>query len=134
MTPPDAVATRKRWWAWRVKDFPADRQVARDDIPSASHSTEIADRHHTSDLLVRRMRALHLDPDRFATNEGSLFAELTRLCARCESGSQCQRALDDEFTDPGWQAWRDFCPNSTTLRVLAALEGCEPVAAFDRVR
>ena len=78
------------------------------------------------------MRALHLDPDRFAASEDTAFAELKRLCARCESRGQCESELEDEFADPGWQTWRDYCPNSTTLRMLTALHGCEIVAAFEQ--
>jgi hypothetical protein len=102
-----------------------DPQLDRDDVFSAERTTDVAHQQDHADLLVRRMRALHLDPDRFAASDNSAFAELSRLCERCDSRGQCERELEDEFADPGWQAWRDYCPNSTTLSVLTALHGCE---------
>jgi len=76
------------------------------------------------DLLPRRMAALHLDVDGFARREPLTFRELHRLCALCDSHRQCARGLADEMADPGWQDWRDYCPNATTLSLLSALEGC----------
>ena len=76
------------------------------------------------DLLPRRMRGLHFDVDEFARAEPFAFRELQRFCALCESYRECERELADEFADPGWQNWRDYCPNATTLSVLSTLQVC----------
>jgi hypothetical protein len=119
---PAAASTSWQWWARHPKVGSTDQGNTRSEQPS------------TAGLLARRMRGLHLDPERFASSEESAFAELARLCARCESGGHCGRGLDDEFADLGWQAWRDYCPNATTLSVLTALQGCESAVADARLR
>lgn len=81
----------------------------------------------TSDvsLLFRRMAALRIDRDELAGDEPLLFRELQGFCSLCRSKGQCVRGLigglDD---DPGWQDWRDYCPNAATLSVLATLRDC----------
>jgi hypothetical protein len=75
--------------------------------------------------LRRRMAALRVDPDELARSEPAAFQELQRLCATCDSRGRCALDLADESTDPAWQAWRDYCPNATTLSVRSALQGCQ---------
>lgn len=134
-TPWGGVATFWRRWGWRAMQVPPpDSRFNQDDTLSTERTMDVARQQERAGLLVRRMHALHLDPDRFAGGEDSAFGELKRLCARCESRGQCERELDDEFADPGWQAWRDYCPNSTTLSMLTALHGCEGVGAFETAR
>lgn len=77
-------------------------------------------------LLCRRMRALHLDPDELYCSEPRAFGVLHRLCATCDVPGRCARDLADEFADPGWQDWRNYCPNATTLSILSALRVCGP--------
>jgi hypothetical protein len=137
LTPPGApwggVAIFWRRWGRRATDLPTpDSRFDQDDAVTADQTRDDACPQGRVGLLVRRMRALHLDPDRFAAGEGSAFAELKRLCAQCASRGQCEHALEDEFADPGWQAWRDYCPNSTTLSLLTALHECEGVSVFER--
>ena len=74
------------------------------------------------DLLPRRMLGLHFDVDEFSRTEPLAFGKLRELCALCESRRECERDLADEFADPGWQKWRDYCPNATTLCVLSTLQ------------
>jgi hypothetical protein len=83
---------------------------------------EVAD---SSDLLKRRMRALHLDPDDLDRAPARVAGVTTGLCARCEARGKCARDLDDEFGDPGWGDWRNYCPNATTLSLLSTLHECE---------
>lgn len=135
-TPPEApwggVATFWRRWGWRATDLPSTDPIFNQQESLSSERTADAERQQDRvGLLVRRMHALHLDPDRFSAGEDFAFAELKRLCARCESRGQCERELEDEFADPGWQAWRDYCPNSTTLSMLTALHECEGVGVFE---
>ncbi len=84
----------------------------------ASYSPERAE------LLRRRMVALHLEPHEFARCESTKFHELMTLCTTCDSRGRCALDLADEFADPGWQNWRDYCPNATTLSVLSTLQCC----------
>ena len=76
---------------------------------------EVAD---SSDLLKRRMRGLHLDPDDLARDPARMAGITTGLCARCEARGKCMLELDDEFADPGWGDWRNYCPNATNLSLL----------------
>jgi hypothetical protein len=79
----------------------------------------------SSDLLKRRMRALHLDPDDLDRAPAWVTCIRTGLCSRCEARGRCMRELDDEFADPGWGDWRNYCPNATTLSILSTLHECE---------
>lgn len=79
----------------------------------------------SSDLLKRRMRALHLDPDDLGRAPACFTGIKTGLCGRCEARGRCIRELDDEFADPGWGNWRNYCPNATTLSILSTLHECE---------
>jgi hypothetical protein len=75
-------------------------------------------------LLTRRMLALHLEPDDVRQSEPAMFGEFQALCGRCESQQQCAWTLVDLSTDPAWQDWRNYCPNSAKLRMLSALRAC----------
>lgn len=44
-------------------------------------------------------------------------------CARCAARGKCMRDLDDEFADPAWGDWRNYCPNATSLSFLRTLHG-----------
>jgi len=84
--------------------------------------TEVED---SSDLLKRRMRAMHLDPDDLVRSPGRMAGVRTGLCARCEARGKCMHDLDDEFADPGWGDWRNYCPNATRLSLLSTLRACD---------
>jgi hypothetical protein len=75
-------------------------------------------------LLERRMEALSLKPDEVAHIEPLTVRELQHRCVRCERRGQCALDLADKFADPGWQYWRDYCPNATTLSMLSTLQSC----------
>ncbi|MDC7789733.1 hypothetical protein PQJ75_18870 [Rhodoplanes sp. TEM] len=92
-------------------DPPAARSAVADDL-----------------LLCRRMRALRLDPDELYCSEPRAFGVLRRRCAGCTVPGRCARDLADEFADPAWQDWRNYCPNATTLSILSALRACGPDA------
>jgi hypothetical protein len=76
-----------------------------------------------ADLLLRRLTALGLAPSELARADPATFGELARLCGSCESRGRCALDLTDEFADPGWQDWKDYCPNATTIRFLSAMYG-----------
>lgn len=79
----------------------------------------------SSDLLKRRMSALHLDPDELNRGQARIIGLKTGLCGHCEARGKCLRDLDDEFADPGWGDWRNYCPNATALSILSTLRECE---------
>jgi hypothetical protein len=76
-------------------------------------------------LLERRMEALSLNPDEVTHIEPLTVRELQHRCVRCEKRGQCALDLADEAADPGWQYWRDYCPNAATLMTLSTLQGCK---------
>jgi hypothetical protein len=78
-------------------------------------------------LLERRMEALSLNPDEVAHIEPLTVRELQHRCVKCTKRGQCALDLADEFADPGWQSWRDYCPNAATLMMLRTLRSCVKV-------
>jgi hypothetical protein len=70
-------------------------------------------------LLERRMEALSLNPDEVAHLEPLMVRELRHRCTRCAKREQCALDLADKSADPGWQYWRDYCPNAATLTMLS---------------
>lgn len=122
MTPP-----REPWVAFGGLLGLFKTWITRPILSFASSGERIADSEvsDSSDLLKRRMRALHLDPDDLVRAPARVAGVKTGLCARCEARGKCLRALDDEFVDPGWGDWRNYCPNATTLSLLSTLHECE---------
>jgi len=78
-------------------------------------------------LLERRLEALSLDPDEVAHIEPLTVRELQHRCVKCEKREQCALDLADEFADPGWQSWRDYCPNAATLTMPSTFRSCSKV-------
>ena len=78
-------------------------------------------------LLERRMEALSLNPDEVTHMEPLTVRELQRRCVRCEKRGQCALDLADKFADPGWQYWRDYCPNAARLSMLSTFQSCSKV-------
>src|ERR1700675_1966557 len=78
-------------------------------------------------LLERRMEALSLNPGEVAHIEPLTVRELQHRCVRCERRGQCALDLADKFADPGWQYWRDYCPNATTLSMLSTFQSYSKV-------
>ena len=78
-------------------------------------------------LLERRMEALSLNPDEVAHIEPLTVRELQQRCVRCEKRGQCALDLADAFADPGWQSWRDYCPNAAILTMLSTFQSCSKI-------
>jgi hypothetical protein len=78
-------------------------------------------------LLERRMEALSLNPDEVAHIEPATVQKLRNRCVKCERRELCALDLADEFADPGWQSWRDYCPNAATLSMLSTFQSCSKV-------
>jgi hypothetical protein len=66
-------------------------------------------------LLLRRMAALHLDPEVVSATEPGVMRDLQRLCSTCASQRRCKRDLD---RDPDNSVWQHYCPNEPTLDAL----------------
>lgn len=122
----------KGWLAGPVTAFSKLASQQRHEGENRSTADAAAD---SSDLLRRRMAALNLDPADVDRLAAPLMGIKTGLCARCEARGQCLRDLGDEFGDPGWGDWRNYCPNATTLTMMSTLRSCvEEEQADDQVK
>lgn len=87
-------------------------------IPVAQLSWVSTYRPDPISLLERRMEALSLDPDKVLQIEPLAVRQLQQRCVNCAKLRRCALDLADEFADPGWHTWRDYCPNAATLALL----------------
>lgn len=108
----------KNWLARPAVTFGAPKENG----SSASSAFPVVE--DSSDLLKLRMKALHLDPADADRPAAQLAGIATGLCAHCAARGKCIKDLDDEFADPGWGDWRNYCPNATTLTILSTLGNC----------
>ncbi|MEJ2376453.1 MAG: hypothetical protein P8Y71_13900 [Pseudolabrys sp.] len=74
-----------------------------------------------ADLLLVRMKALHLDAEKLAKGEPAVMHDLQRACSLCRTKRRCRREL---ARDPENPVWREHCLNEDTL---LALLGEDPV-------
>ncbi len=122
----------KAWKAWQAAGFNfGDSDVCNEDelrrranhlgIPAAQLSWVPNHGPDPISLLERRMEALLLNPDEVTHMEPLMVRELQHRCVKCEKRRLCGLDLADKFADPGWQCWRDYCPNAATLLMLSAL-------------
>jgi len=99
-----------------------------DPMPAAELLSISSQGLYGSNLLERRMAALHLDPKELAGSEPELFRDLQRLCTSCRSPMRCAQELAQEFarnpSEPASNEWRDYCPDGTTLNMLSTLQSC----------
>ena len=70
------------------------------------------DGHGRTQLLLRRMARLDLDPNEVAQIEPRLFRDLRKRCILCDNHERCDHDLTYDSED---QAWQDYCPNMPTL-------------------
>jgi len=113
------------WWRnWKARS--AARQelaccghdeaahIARDVGVSISELHTLAGRWPDSaTLLERRIAALGLE--QVAHAEPQVTRDLQRVCGQCAFEGPCERDLNSDERD---RAWRDYCPNVTTLDAL----------------
>jgi hypothetical protein len=71
-----------------------------------------------ADLLRRRMATLDLDQNEVFRTEPGTLRDLQRGCTMCASHRRCAR---DFARAPGTLAWKNYCPNVTTLMALDAM-------------
>jgi len=128
----------KAWKDWKVaclsfadsdvcSEYELKRRAIYLGIPVAQLRWVSSYRPDPISLLERRMEALSLNPDEVAHLEPLTIRELQHRCVKCEKREQCALDLADEFADPGWQSWRDYCPNAATLTMLSTFQGCSKV-------
>ena len=79
-------------------------------------------------LLFRCMDMLAIDRSALAQDDPLLFRELQGRCAACRGRATCARELAHELDDAGWDAWRAYCPNSSTLLAIGAVQNCARAA------
>jgi hypothetical protein len=84
-------------------------------------------------LLFSCMDMLAIDRNELAQDDPLLFRELQGRCAACRSRATCARQLAHEFDDAGWDAWRVYCPNSSTLTAIGAVQNCARAAQHLRM-
>jgi hypothetical protein len=79
-------------------------------------------------LLFRCMDMLQIDRPELAKEDPLLFHELQGRCALCRDREECMRELAHEFDDTSWDKWREYCPNSSTLLAIGAVQNCARAA------
>jgi hypothetical protein len=79
-------------------------------------------------LLFRCMELLQIDRTELANEDPLLFHELQGRCALCRDRPECMRALAHGFDDARWDRWREYCPNSSTLTTIGAVQNCARAA------
>jgi hypothetical protein len=79
-------------------------------------------------LLFRCMDMLQIDRTDLANEDPLLFHELQGRCALCRDREECMRELAHEFDDARWDKWREYCPNSSTLLSIGAVQNCARAA------
>ena len=120
----------KAWKDWKAaclsfadsdvcSEYELERRARYLGIPVAQLRWVSSYRPDPISLLERRMGALSLDPDEVAHMEPITVRELQRRCVKCAKREQCALDLADKFAEPGWQYWREYCPNASTLAILS---------------
>ena len=64
-------------------------------------------------LLPRRLAAQNLTE--VAQAQPGVLRDMERLCSECRSKGHCERDLD---RNPGDSGWQDYCPNAGTMKSL----------------
>jgi hypothetical protein len=119
---PSVIASALAWFRERLRAAaapPPDPAAARRAIgraaPAAPEMPASGQNIFNSSLLFRCMDMLAIDRHALAQEDPLLFRELRGRCAACRSRASCNQELARELDDAGWDAWRAYCPNSSTL-------------------
>jgi hypothetical protein len=120
-------ASLARWWrTWRCDRAAAAelQALGPQDLRSAVHDfgASVGERRalagkwpDSANLLIRRMGALHIDPDATQAALPDVTRDLQKTCSLCASKVECEHDLDRHAINP---RWRRYCPNSATLMTL----------------
>jgi uncharacterized protein YjiS (DUF1127 family) len=102
-------------------------RIARDlGVAPSELYTIAAKRPDAADQLKLRLEALHLDAATIQRDEPLIMRDLERVCMTCGSKRRCVR---DFIRFPDDAAWREYCPNATTLDALEKAPADEKSAA-----
>jgi hypothetical protein len=82
-------------------------------------------------LLLDRMKSLHIDVGETLRTEPLLFRGLVMRCWGCESKAQCRRDL---CTASVSQEWKNYCPNASMLRAMSACSISRPKSSAHGLR
>ena len=120
--------TLSRWWRnWRDArtSIAALERCGSDEVKRIAHDVGL-DTHElralagkwpdSADQLSDRLHVLGLDAATISATEPRVMRDLQRTCSMCGSKGECTRDLEHNENDP---RWRTYCPNVTTLDVLA---------------
>jgi hypothetical protein len=75
-------------------------------------------------LLFRCMDMLRIDSKELAADDPLLYRELQGRCTLCRSRLECVEDLAADFDYERWVRWRTYCPNSTMLTAIGAVQNC----------
>jgi hypothetical protein len=73
-----------------------------------------------ADLLHERMHALGIARADVEDVARGLMRDLERTCACCDGKDACKQDLEQRPDDP---AWKDYCPNATSLESVRRAKG-----------
>jgi hypothetical protein len=73
------------------------------------------DDHGASELLLKRLQLLGLDPQFVRQNVPALFRDLSRVCASCQASRRCARDMAHGNVQAGMAT---YCPNRFTIDLL----------------
>jgi hypothetical protein len=68
-----------------------------------------------ADQLKSLLRALGVDPKKFAAEHQPIMRDLQRLCITCANKSECEHEL---AAGTAAQTYQNFCPNAVTFDAL----------------
>jgi hypothetical protein len=118
-----------RWWEnWRSRRAAIAElaccgsaeveRIARDVGVNAADLRTLAGKWPGSaELLGQRLAQLKLDESDLRHEEPQAFRDLQRVCTMCASKGRCEHDLANRPANPAWQS---YCPNTLTLKALAA--------------
>ena len=123
MALPQAIA---KWWRDWTEDNRFENcadcdveRMAKDAGVSPAELRRLANLGEDSaNLLLDRMAALNLDRAEVSATAPETLQDLQRVCSFCKDHRRCALDLARDATDP---AWKDYCPNVSTLLVLDAM-------------
>jgi hypothetical protein len=75
-----------------------------------------------ADLLQIRMNALGLDVSAWRRFRPAMLAELRNACEGCGCRAMCAHDLQRLGGNPASRAWREYCPVSSELDTIVALQ------------
>ena len=130
---PSLFAPILAWWNDRVRAIAPFAHARLSPSPASDvicdarwpgEAPALARYSYDASLLFRRMAALQVDRDELASDDPLLFRELQGLCTLCRSKERCVLDLAQECVELANPAWREYCPNATTLNALGAVQNC----------